>query len=160
MKGSSQMTNRTLFKTIVLTSVVVLVALIGLQGSFDRVDATTPPLKVQEQDAVERAMDMARLRGLKETTPTRFAVKQMTLAEYYKLSNVEAGSDAAKFGLDPDLQVWVVTIRGEVAWAGPGRTGGDGDKFDNITIVINAQTGEHVATLSARAGQPLPLDVP
>lgn len=154
------MKKRALLTTIVLAAVMALMALVIFQGDFDQVEATTPPLQVQEQAAVERALDMARLRGLQETPAPRFAVKQMTLAEYSRLGDFKVGPDAAKFGLEPDQQVWVVTIKGQVEWSGPGRTGGDADRFDNITIVVNARTGEHIATLSARAGQPLPLDVP
>jgi hypothetical protein len=139
---------------------MMLMALVIIRGAFEQVEATTPPLQIQEEVAVERAIEMARLRGLQESNVTRFAVKQMSLAEYNRLSDFEAGSDAAKVGLDPDQQVWVVTIKGQVKWSGPGRTGGDGDTFDNITIVISAHTGEHIATFSARPGQPLPLDVP
>ena len=156
------MKKRALFTTIVLAAVMTLTALVISRGDFDQVEATVPhpQMQVQEQAAVESALDMARMRGLQETPAPRFAVKQMTLAEYNKLSDVRAGPDAAKFGLDPAQQVWVVTIKGQVQWSGPGQTGGDADKFDNITIVISAQTGDHIATLSARAGQPLPLDVP
>ena len=122
--------------------------------------ATATVLQIQEQVAVERAIDMARLRGLQDTTPTSYAAKQMSLAEYNRLADIGSGPKAAKVGLDPDQQVWVVTIKGQVEWSGPGSTGGDADKFDNITIVISAQTGDHIATLSARPGQPLPLNVP
>jgi hypothetical protein len=153
------MRNKTLFTIAVLIAAVLIIALAINQATSQRIEATTPPPPIQEEAAVERAIAIAQSRGLQEDDPTRLAAKLMTLREYHALTDSGSEPGAAKFGLDPDQQVWVVTIRGPVDWSGPGRTRDEQDKFDNITIVISAQTGKHIGTAASRVGR-LPVDVP
>jgi hypothetical protein len=135
-------------KVIVSVSAVLLGIAVGVQ---------VIQYQLNQSDAVEKAIILARQYGLQKTRPDSFAVQQMTLNEWNYLVGIESGPDAAKFGLDPNQRVWVIAMKGDVVMAGPGSTG---EKFDNITIVLNVETAEQKGTFIAGPGQPLPLAVP
>lgn len=154
------MKHSNLFKVVVLLSFILVTVIVIIQITSRQAQAITPPPKIQQSTAVARAIDIAHSLGLQEANPNKLAAKLMTLGDYDNLTGFKAGTEATSFGLDPDQQVWVVTIKGAVEWSGPGRKGTGTDKFDNITIVINAQTGRQLATFSAGDGGSLPVSVP
>ena len=81
---------------------------------------------------------------------------RMSFGEWAQLS----GDDAVE---THGLPVFVFVIRGEVVWKGPsGKAwqGGEAERFDNITIVLNAETGKTIHVGSNRAGFPLPVPIP
>ncbi|MBI5933894.1 MAG: hypothetical protein HY867_09320 [Chloroflexi bacterium] len=81
---------------------------------------------------------------------------RMSFDEWAKFSGDDAGET-------PDLPIFVFVIRGEVVWKGPsGKAwwGGEAERFDNITVVLNAETGKSIYVGSLRAGVPLPVEIP
>lgn len=81
--------------------------------------------------------------------------------------DVENKPTLTQLGLDPSQRVWVVTMRGPVMWTGFGKVAGkcpecgeESDKFDNITIVLSAETGRYISRRSVEPGYPLPLPLP
>lgn len=110
---------------------------------------------LSEFQAYERALSWARFAGL-AGQPTGYVAHRMTLGEYATI--VEAGlrPESAKVGLDPDLPVWVVTIRGDGIWALPGTR----QPFANVPIVLDAKTGEIKMWVSSRPGSEPDFPIP
>ena len=82
----------------------------------------------------------------------------MNLAEHTETSTKGAGqlgSDAATVGWHPDKQVWVVTFRGRVQMTLPSAIG---RTFDNITMALDARTGELIGTDAYVDGDPNPFE--
>jgi hypothetical protein len=70
----------------------------------------------------------------------------------------EPGDDAAKVGLDPAKAIWIVAMKGNVEWSGPGRQiGGSGNEFDNISIALDVNTLEYIGAFAAGPDERLPL---
>lgn len=88
----------------------------------------------------------------------------MTLAEWLKLNDAELGKDATYFGLTPDMPIFILAIRGNVEsqLAGgnlrPGQN--EPEKYNNITIVLDARTGDVLWIATIRDGFPMPVSVP
>ncbi len=129
--------------------------------------AAPDPGGIDQAAAVEQAIAKAREDGMQQARPHEVTAKRMTLREYEVLSGAGGSAPGSgEFGMEPDHQVWVVSMLGTVEWAGPGRTESlcrqcdVGDTYDNITIVLSAETGRHVETAVAGSGRPLPLDIP
>jgi len=142
-------TNRSLVYTLALAIMVVIGVVAG--------SAQARP-KTQQDIAVERAIEFARSRGLQQSQPTEFIVKQTALAEWFSIIGFHPGPDATKVGLDPDKAIWIVAMKGSIEWSGPGRqTGGAGDTFDNISIALSVDTLEYVGSFAAGPDEQLPL---
>lgn len=115
--------------------------------------------QTQQDIVLERAIEYAQSHGLQKR-PAEFAMKQTTLSEWFSLVGFQPGDDPIKVGLDPDRAIWIVVMKGDVEWSAPGRqTGGPGDKFDNISIALSADTLEHIGAFSAGPDDALPLGV-
>lgn len=115
----------------------------------------------QQEDAViQRASEIAREFGLQKSQPDAVAIKQTALAEWFSIINFEPGPDAEKLGLDPNKKIWIVVIRGPIDWNGPGRQGGPGDVFDNISIALSVDNLEYLGSYSVGSDTPLPLNLP
>ncbi len=168
MRGKLWSTGLALAGAITLGLVAGGYLLLLVRGASPPPLAAVPgPGGIDQAAAVEQAIAKAREDGLQQERPLEVTAKQMTLREYEVLSG--AGGSApgsAEFGMEPDHQVWVVSMLGTVEWAGPGRTESlcrqcdASDTYDNITIVLSAETGRHVETAVAGSGRPLPLDIP
>jgi hypothetical protein len=111
----------------------------------------------------EKAVAAAQMAGLQETPIAKRAV-HLTLAEWLKLNDAELGKDAAQFGLSPDMPVFVLAMRGNVTSL---LAGGAlrpeqkaPEKFNNITVVLDARTGEVMWTATIRDGFTMPVSVP
>lgn len=83
----------------------------------------------------------------------------MTFEEYVKLaSSTEGfGSGAAAAGLAPDMPVWAVLLRGTVRLSLPGAPPYEERLYDNLTVVLNARTGEVFRTNAYVPGRTPPL---
>ncbi len=138
---------------------LLLVGLFALL--YNTVVASPPPLL--DQGTLEaKAVTVAQNGGLRGAPLAKRAV-QMTLADWLARNDAELGKDAADFGLTPDMPVFVLAMRGNVEWQGPGqpRPGQSGpDHYDNITVVLDARTGETVWVGSTYTGLPMPVPVP
>lgn len=151
-----------LARLILVIAVITACALVIVSVAM-RTNSAQAELQVQEATAVQKAIDIAHSYGLKrdtrdiQSTPGAFAIKQTTLAEWFDIIDFQPGSDAAKVGLDPNQPVWIVTIKGDVDWVGPGKRGGSADQFDNISVALRLNSLEHMGTFSVGVDQPLPL---
>lgn len=117
---------------------------------------------LDEKTLESNALAAAKHYGMQGTPSAKKAV-MMTLAQWLALNDAELGKDAAQFGLTPDLPVYVLAIRGSVAWQGLGLPQPEQtapEHYDNITIVINARNGDLIWTGANRAGFPMPVPVP
>jgi hypothetical protein len=84
----------------------------------------------------------------------------MALSEWSKLTGAEAKPNTGPAAIDANQRVWVVAMRGKVIYSGPGGAGTEAEEYDNITIILNAETGEYKGLLLAGPGHPLPIPVP
>lgn len=141
---ASYMTRR-----LLLTVSLLVLVLAGL-FVWQRQAAVASPL--DQQVLASKGLDIAQKYGL-QGNPTSQKTAQMTLGEWLNLNNAELGKDAAQFGLSSDTPVFVLVMRGHVDWRGPGIASwvGGQKKYDSITVVVDARTGDR---LWVRAGYP------
>jgi hypothetical protein len=139
---------------------VLTLALLGAGGYWGlwTTSLAYGDVAISEDVAIEQAIAHARVLGLQQERPDAFAIKLMTLEEAAALMESQLGADAGQFGLHPHDLVWMVTMRGPVIWASFGAQGNASDHTDNVTVVLDAQTGAVRATHRARDGR-LPLAV-
>ena len=107
------------------------------------------------EEAKAAGLARARFAGL-VGEPTSVFAKLTTLEQYVFTSSKgtgQLGSDAASVGWHPDRKVWVVAFRGKVKLAMPGSSGGT---YDNITLALDARTGELIGTDAYPAGYAIP----
>lgn len=146
--------------------------------------ASTPLLdeRILEKKAIAEAQ-MAGLQG----NPTAKMSVQMTLEEWLVLMNSglrkgdipptpvpmndgtklplvdeELGTDI-QLGLPSDTPLYVLAMRGDVISRIPGspRPGqSDPERYDNITIVLDARTGNLIWVVTRYPGFPMPISVP
>jgi hypothetical protein len=138
---------------VVLASILALTLPQQTTASSNLLDNVTLNAK-----AIAHAQEKGGLRGVPRSQ--RSAV--MRLAEWTKLTGGELGKDAPQFGLSVDTQVYVLAIRGDVEWRGvgivqPGQT--QPERYDNITVVLDASTGELLSMEATRPGFSMPLPV-
>ena len=108
------------------------------------------------EQAKEEGLVQARIAGL-VGEPTSASTKLMTLEAYVQTSSKgtgQLGADAATVGLHPDKPVWVVTFQGHVQLTLPSS---GGKTFDNITLALDARTGEVIGTNAYVDGDPNPF---
>jgi hypothetical protein len=120
-------------------------------------DSSQLKLPLNQADAMNRAIALAPEYGIDIPKPTKILAVQMTLGEWNKLVGNIMGPGAAKFGLDPNQLVWVVTLVGDGFWAESNPSSQGGDAFDNITMVIGAATGRHIETRALGPTDSLPF---
>ena len=97
--------------------------------------------------------DQAKTRGLAEARfaglvgePTSVKATLTNLEDYIRVSSFgtgQLGSDAGDVGWYPDHEIWVIAFEGTVRLKLPGSSG---ETYDNITIALDAQTGEIIGT--------------
>ena len=120
-------------------------------------DSPQLKLPLNQADAIKRAIEIAPEYGIDLPKPSKILAEQMTLGEWDKLAGNIPGPEGAKFGLDPNQLVWVVTLIGDGFWAESVPSSQGGDKIDNITLVISAVTGKHVETRVLAPADSLPF---
>lgn len=158
-KKQARNLTRDFFLTV--SGIVLLLGLLFALMQITRVGASTPP-KLDTDVLTEMAIAEAQEAGLQEAPAVQRAV-QMSLGEWNSRINAELGKDAAQFGLTPDMPVFVLAIRGEVVWRAPGlsRPGQNTpERYNNITIVLDARTGDLIWRGSYRSGFQMPISVP
>jgi hypothetical protein len=114
-------------------------------------------LPLNQADAIKRAIEIAPEYGIDLPKPSKILAEQMTLGEWDKLAGNMPGPQGAKFGLDPNQLVWVVTLIGDGFWAESVPSSQGGDKIDNITLVISAATEKHIETRVLAPADSLPF---
>ena len=117
---------------------------------------------LDENILAEKALLEAQMNGLMGTPKNQETVR-MNLSDWNKLINAELGMDADKFGLTPDMPVFVLAIKGNVEWRGvdlpqPGQE--IAENYDNITVVLNARTGDLIWVGAYYPDYPMPVPVP
>jgi len=122
----------------------------------------SPTSVLDDKTLTARAITEAQVAGLMGEPKAQKAVR-ISLAEWNALIDAELGKDAAEFGLTPDIPVFVLAIRGDVEWVlgflpKPGQD--SPERYDNITVVLDARTGDPMWLGSYRPGYPMPVSVP
>ena len=106
----------------------------------------------QGQDNLLTA-EQAKMKGLAEAgiaglvgEPTSVNATLTDLEGYTRVSTFGTGSlgaDAVNVVWHPDKEIWVITFEGTVKMTLPGS---GSETYDNITIALDAQTGEIIGT--------------
>ena len=134
---------------IAVLCLALLMAGIACRG--DEPAMTVHPTFAPPSQGELLSVDEAKARGLEEARfagligePTDEFAELTTLDEYVGTPSYgtgELGADSSDVGLNPDKKIWVVAFRGHVQLSLPG---GDGKFYDNITLALDAETGEIV----------------
>ena len=138
-----------------LSVLVVMGIIASLVFTFAANPNQEPPGVLSADEAEVRGLELARFAGL-VGDPTNVVSKLTNLEDYTMVSTGgtgQLGADAGSVGWNSDRQVWVIAFRGDVRMAMPGAGGGT---FDNITIAIDASTGDLIGTDSYSEGHVLP----
>lgn len=118
-------------------------------------DQESPPGVLNVDEAKARGLEHAQFAGL-VGEPTSVVTELTNLEDYIStasMGSAQLGSDASSVGWNADRKIWVIAYRGHVKIAMPGSTG---NTYDNLTIAIDAKTGELVGTDAYREGTTLP----
>lgn len=118
--------------------------------------------KLDENILAEKALIEAQMNGLMGMQINQETAR-MNLSDWNKLVNAELGMDADKFGLTPDTPVFVLAIKGNVEWRGVGlpQPGQEiAENYDNITVVLNARTGDLIWVGAYYPDYPMPIPIP
>ena len=132
-----------------LAALIVILIVIGVVLSLL---FTSPANPSQGQDNLLTA-EQAKMKGLAEARiaglvgePTSVNATLTDLEDYTRVSTFGTGSlgaDAGNVGWHPDKEIWVITFEGTVKMTLPSS---GGETYDNITIALDAQTGEIIGT--------------
>lgn len=150
-----QSNNNLLFAGIVLTFLVLIFA-------FVSTGKAVPASTLDDEILTTKAIAEARAAGLISAPETLKAIR-MSLAEWNARVGIDLGTEAARFGLTPDIPVFVLAIRGDVEWRGTGlpKPGQElPERYSNITVVLDARTGNVIWIGSYYSDQPMPVPVP
>lgn len=140
-------------KPLIFGGLTVLVVL-GIVASLIFTFAANPNQSslMNADEAQTKGLAEARFAGL-VGDPDRVTTTLTNLADYTRVSSNEtgeAGSDASGVGLNPDRQVWVVALEGDVRLSLPGASG---QTYDNITFALDAGTGEVIGVSAYVVGK-------
>lgn len=136
---------------------ILLIATFLLSNSLEA-DPLRKGLRTQ-QDAIDQALWFSTTDGL-IGNPQNIIAVPMVYQQYAQQVNQKSGP-----AINPDLRVWVVTMRGKVDTLGRLPNFGTSIKYDNLIVVMDAETGELISmqAISAEAApllkqleQPLP----
>jgi len=149
------MKQKYLFVSLLVLSSIFISALVILGNAES--SAT-----LDENILAEKALLEAQMNGLM-SMPINQETAKMNLSDWNKHVNAELGMDADKFGLTPDTPVFVLAIKGNVEWRGGGlpQPGQEiAENYDNITVVLNARTGDIIWVGAYYPDYPMPVPVP
>ncbi len=107
------------------------------------------------EEAKAEGLAQARIAGLVGEPTSTFATLT-NLQEYTETSTHGTGmlgSDAASVGWHPDRKVWVIAFRGKVKLTLPSSGGAT---YDNITLALDARTGEVIGVDAYPDGETIP----
>ncbi len=140
----------------------VLALCLILIFAFVTIGSATPTTTLDDETLAEKALTEAQMIGL-IGTPKAQKTARMSLSEWNMLIDADLGMDADKFGLTPDIPVFVLAIRGNVEWRAPGlpQPGQELiERYDNITVVLDARTGDLIWVGAYYPDHPMPVVVP
>ena len=162
MKSNRVIRSGSILSVLLLIGLGVLIVFGFFAMGEHTVNAAQIPL-LDDKVLEEKAIAAAQLDGLQGSPIAKVAV-HMTLAEWLTLNDAGLGTDAAQFGLTPDMPVFVLAMRGNVTSRLLGeslRPGQNGPAiYDNITIVLDARTGDVRWSMVVSEGFPMPVSVP
>jgi hypothetical protein len=121
-----------------------------------------PTPVLDDEILTAKALTEARAAGLIDASKAKKVIR-MDLVEWNALVGIDLGADAAKFGLTPDIPVFILAIKGDIEWRGVGlpRPGQDSpERYDNITVVLDARSGDLIWIGSYYPDQPMPVPIP
>ena len=107
------------------------------------------------EEAKAEGLAQARIAGLTGEPTSTFATLT-DLQEYTETSTHGTGmlgSDAASVGWHLDRKVWVIAFRGKVKLTLPSS---GGETYDNITLALDARTGEVIGVYAYPDGETIP----
>jgi hypothetical protein len=148
---------RLLVVAMIATAVVVLVLLFA---------ATTPNASsgntLDDQTLESTALKWAQVYGL-QGNPIAKRIAHMTLSQWKALEGGELTQGAIQLGMNPDMPVFVLAIRGKVERRDsqsplPGQT--IPEQFDNIIVTLGASKGDLITVRTARDPSTMPIQVP
>jgi hypothetical protein len=140
----------------------ILVLFLMLTFALVSAGRALPTPVLDDEILTAKALTEARAAGLIDAPKAQKAIR-MDLAEWNALIGIDLGADAAKFGLTSDIPVFILAIKGDVEWRGVSlpRPGQDSpERYDNITVVLDARTGDLIWMGSYYPDQPMPVSVP
>jgi hypothetical protein len=147
-------------KSFLFAGILALLILLAfVYASYGR--AVSSPI-LDNETLTAKALTEAYSAGLVDIPKAQKAV-QMDLAEWNALVGIDLGADAAYFGLTSDLPVFILAMKGNVEWRGvdlpkPGQV--SPEHYDNITVVLNARTGELIWVGAYYPDHPMPITLP
>ena len=152
---STNLRKRLLVVAMIATAVVVLVLLFA---------ATTPNASsgntLDDQTLEAAALRWAHIYGL-QGNPTAQRIAHMTLSQWRALEGEELTQGAIQLGMNPDMPVFVLAIRGNVVQQQPSRPGRTApEQYDNIIVGISASNGNLITVDTARDPSTMPIQVP
>ena len=142
----------------IATACVVVVAFILIT----MIPAASSTATLDDQALEAKALEWARVNGL-QGNPISKRIAHMTLGQWFALLKQQLGPDSAKFGLIPDMPVFILAVRGKVERRDSqsplsGQT--TPEQFDNITVAVDARNGNPISVGSARDPSMMPIPVP
>ena len=142
----------------IATACVVVVAFILIT----MIPAASSTATLDDQALEAKALEWARVNGL-QGNPISKRIAHMTLSQWFALLKQQLGPDSAKFGLIPDMPVFILAVRGKVERRDSqsplsGQT--TPEQFDNITVAVDARNGNPISVGSARDPSMMPIPVP
>lgn len=130
--------------------------------AFPLAESTARDHTLTDKDLTDRALSEAHSAGLIGLLIAQKSVR-MSLSEWNELINADLGTDAAKFRLTSDIPVFVLVIKGNVEWKAPGlpKPGQNApERYDNTTVVLNANNRELLWIGAYHPNQPMPVPLP
>ncbi len=148
--------NKSLLFAGILTLLLILTFVLASSGR-----ALPTPI-LDNEILTAKALTEARAAGLIDMPRAQKGIR-MDLAEWNALIGLDLGADAANFGLTSDIPVFILAIKGDVEWQGvglpkPGQA--SPEHYDNITVVLNARTGDLIWVGAYYPDHPMPIPVP
>jgi hypothetical protein len=143
----------------ILSVTVIAVLALALVTTMSSVSSG---ITSEDQMLEAKALEWARINGLQGTPVAKRAVR-MTLGQWFALLNQQLGPEAAKFGLTPDMLVYILAIRGKVERResqSPLQGQTTPMQLDNITVAIGVRTGKPISAGSVRDLSMMPIPVP
>lgn len=139
---------------------IALGFLVWMQGIL--IPSASSALTLDDQTLEAKALDWARIHGLQGTPVAKRSVR-MTLGQWLTTNGGQLAAGATQFELSPDVPVYVLALRAQVEWRGPGSLSQgqiSQEHFDNITIVLDARNGNLLSAGTARSSTAMPIPVP
>lgn len=130
---------------VLIVAAAVAGAVIRTSGAPSEPTTPQPPTPtagpLSEADAYETALSIAFEWGL-QGSPAAHIARSLTFGRYAVLAGDSYRARVGTDGLKPDDEVWVVSFLGDVRRRL--NTTGEAVEYDNMTVILNAWTGEAV----------------